>query len=405
MVSLTMTSSNTDAARERIVYVAPDCTDAAVHKRARGFVNLGHALVSFSFRRARYNVDFTPDWPNVELGQTTERRLLARVLTCLGALGVIWRHRGQWRAATVLYARNLDLAILTLLAKTLVGARARFVYEVLDIHPALANSSLRSKVLRWIERRVLKRSQLVVVSSPAFLRSYFRKIQGYSGTAFLLENKWPKDSISRDSRTLPYDLPRQDMLWTIGWFGNLRCQQSLEILTELADALPTRVIISMCGCASLLGERVLQDKIEGRENMVYRGEYNAPEEIRSIYEGVHFNWCADFSDGHNSHWLLPNRLYEGGYFGVPALAIAAHETGRVVHERGLGFALDSPVLDHLKGLLANMTPDDYIKIRHRIERRPASDFVDTGELAELMNMLQQPQHAATSTETCTEVVR
>ena len=190
---------------------------------------------------------------------------------------------------------------------------------------------------------MLNRSQLLVVSSPAFVDSYFGPIQHYRGKSFLLENKWPYECLRAQSRQLPYSLSAEPTCWSIGWFGNIRCQQSLEILTELADALPDRVRIRIRGCVSLLGEKLLRDTIQGRNNMVYEGQYVAPQDLSTIYQNIHFNWCVDLSGHDNSRWLLPNRLYEGGYFGVPAVAIAAHQTGQVVRQRQLGIAVDFPV--------------------------------------------------------------
>ena len=90
-------------------------------------------------------------------------------------------------------------------------------------------------------------------------------------------------------------------------------------------------------------------------------------------------------DGDNSRWLLPNRLYEGGYFGVPAIGIATHETGRVIGQRRLGLSLEPPFVDHLREILAELTSEEYQKMRSEIEARPSSDFVDTEEMEELMD--------------------
>lgn len=374
----------------RIIYVAPDCTDSAVRKRAHGFVSLGVELLSFSFRRTRYDVDYVPDWPNVELGKTTERRLAARILMLSRALCIIYANRRSWREATILYVRNLDLALLAILGKVITRCRAPLVFEVLDVHPQLVQRGARAALLRWLERRVLHHCELLVVSSPAFLKSYFRPIQRYTGRAFLLENKWPRKNVWTDNRKLPYELNDHLPVWTIGWFGNLRCPRSLEILTELADALPDRVTIYMRGCASLLGEQRLLRAIDSRPNMLFGGAYKAPEEFATIHAKIHFNWCVDLSDGDNSLWLLPNRLYEGGYFGIPAIAVASHETGRVVRQRRLGITLTSPFATHLKDLLVEMTSEQYRRLRRGIEAMPSSNFVDNGEMAELMRAVLVP---------------
>ena len=372
-----------------VVYVTPDCTDSAVQKRVRGFLGVGMDVVSFSFRRARYNVNFVPDWPNVELGNTTERRLVTRAIVLLRALWLIYRHRRTWRAASVLYARNLDLALLTLVGKAITRCSSPFVYEVLDIHPATTNGGLRGALLRWLERRVLARTQLLVISSPAFVPNYFVPLQRYQGESFLLENKWPSHQMSAFTRKLPYELSDDEPKWTIGWFGNIRCPQSLEILTELADSLPDRVHIYIRGCVSLLGEQNLMEAIGDRQNIVFEGEYAAPCELPAIYSNIHFNWCVDLCGGDNSQWLLPNRLYEGGYFGVPAIAIDGHETGRIVRQRELGITLETPAAQQLYEVLSKLTREDYEQLRQNIESLPETTFVDHGDLAQLMQVTSQ----------------
>jgi succinoglycan biosynthesis protein ExoL len=300
-------------------------------------------------------------------------------------LRTIFRHRRRWRHATLIYARNLDLACLALIGKLLTRCRAPLMYEVLDIHPLLARHNGRGRLLRWLERRVLHRCQLLVVSSPAYISNYFLPLQNYRGATFLLENKWaPEGAFGRD-RKLPFALAKDEPVWTIGWFGNLRCRKSLEILTQVADELPSRVKIYMRGCASLLGEESLRSEIQQRRNMVYDGEYDAPDQLPEIYSQVHFNWCADFSDGLNSLWLIPNRIYEGGYFGIPALAVDGHETGRIVTERELGFALRAPFASGLKDLLLKMKPVEYTRLRAQIEAQPAAHFVDDGDVARLIS--------------------
>ena len=82
--------------------------------------------------------------------------------------------------------------------------------------------------------------------------------------------------------------------------------------------------------------------------------------------------------------LIPNRIYEGGYFGTPALAIRSHETGQVVEQRGLGITFEEPYFDNLVGLLRNMTCDQYIQLREQIEHLDVSEFVDERDTAKLI---------------------
>ncbi len=374
-----------------IVYLAPDCTDSAVKKRAHGFLRLGHELACFSFRRNRYQVGFAPDWPNIEFGTSEERRLVSRVFASLWALRVIFAHRKVWRRASVLYARNLDLALLALIGRIVTWSRAPLVYEVLDIHPTLLKDGWKGRVARWLERRVLRHCRLLVVSSPEFVDRYFLPVQRYSGESCLLENKWPQEGVFEHRPDSPRRVDDERTTWTIGWFGNLRCEESLRILTELAVALPDRVRIVLRGYPSLLGAERLRRAIEGCANIEFAGEYAAPEDLPRMYEKVHFNWCADFSGDENGRWLIPNRIYEGGFFGVPAVAIDGHYTGRLVQQRGLGVVVGEPYVESLRRLLLELTADSYADLRRRIEEQPIERFVDCGDLRQVVEIASSPR--------------
>lgn len=376
-----------------VIYIAPDVTDSAVQKRACGMIGAGVDLISFSFRRVRYNQDFVPDWPNIELGVTRELRLLRRWGSILRAVGTIFTHRRLWRSASVLYVRNLDLALLTLLGRLVTRSRGMLVYEVLDVHPATTRSGSRSALLRWLERRVLQRTDLLVISSPAFMRHYFGPKQGYQGRFFLMENKWPAQSMSGIRRKLAFSVTDPTPRWTIGWFGNIRCPKSLQILTNLADQFPDQIHIYIRGCISLMDEASFLEVVGQRENMTYEGEYVAPEDLVEIYSRIHFNWCVDLCGGDNSRWLLPNRVYEGGYFGVPAIAVADHETGRLVAQRRLGLVFSSLSASDLGESLCKLSKEQYVQLRSTIERHPKTEFVDEADLTGLIESIAACGHS------------
>jgi succinoglycan biosynthesis protein ExoL len=127
--------------------------------------------------------------------------------------------------------------------------------------------------------------------------------------------------------------------------------------------------------------------------MRYDGEYVAPEDLARIYTDIHFNWCVDLCGDDNSRWLLPNRLYEGGYFGIPAVAMSGHEAGKVVRERRWGVVLEPPILRALQHYLETLTPEKYGALRSGIEAMPVSDFVDLGEVCMMVRQIADGRRA------------
>jgi succinoglycan biosynthesis protein ExoL len=137
-----------------------------------------------------------------------------------------------------------------------------------------------------------------------------------------------------------------------------------------------------------ISEADLAAVLEARPNLVFEGAYRSPEDLGAIYGQVHFSWSMDYTDaGSNSDWLLPNRLYEGGFFGTVALARAGTATGRLVTERGLGMTFDEPVAETVAAFLDSLTPDAYAALRQRIVDAPRDLFVDEADTRAFLDRL------------------
>jgi succinoglycan biosynthesis protein ExoL len=210
-------------------------------------------------------------------------------------------------------------------------------------------------LMRAAEGFLLRRSALLTVSAPAFLREYFDKRHGpRSYKPFLIENRLPAGR-RYDPRPHAIHKTREGKPIVIGWFGNLRCARSMKLLRRVAELYPERVRVVMRGYPSLADIPDFEAQTTGLENLSYRGRYKWPDDLAAIYDEVDVVWAGDFHDpGANSRWLLPNRLYEGGYFAAPPIAPAASETGRWIAARGHGFTLAEPLEQTLPDLIGDL---------------------------------------------------
>jgi succinoglycan biosynthesis protein ExoL len=75
--------------------------------------------------------------------------------------------------------------------------------------------------------------------------------------------------------------------------------------------------------------------------------------------------------------LLPNRVYEGGCFGVPAIAGKATETGRWIERLGLGWTFEESLDENLAAFFKTLNPEDWGSVRKGCAARPRDQF--TGE--------------------------
>lgn len=373
-----------------LAFFGHDSNEPTVVKRMSAFAAAGARVVGFTFTRARPGARPAARFENIHLGFTRDRDYLGRLPGLARGLAVALAHARMLQRADVIYARNIDMALVALAAKRLVGSRARVAYEVLDVQRIFLADGLLGDVARAAERRVLAASDLLVVSSPDFVDRYFAPRQQYRGPWRLLENKIAADRAPPIGASAEPPAPPP---WRIGWFGRLRCRKSLEILCRAADRLGDKVFIDIRGLPSEidLPTAVIEEAVAARANMRYGGAYSSPEDLPGLYGAAHFSWSVDFLDaGTNSDWLLPNRLYEGGLFAVPALARAGTATARKASAEGLGLALAEPLEESLVALLEGLSPPDYRAMRARLAALPRSLFVDETDTADLLAALLAP---------------
>jgi succinoglycan biosynthesis protein ExoL len=344
---------------KRIAFFAHERGDARVVKRISALRDEGWGVLGFTFHRDRGKPEVPPAWEDIDLGTTYNRRYVQRLFTLGKSLVTLWRERDRLGDCAVIYAVNTDNAALALCGRFLSGSRAPLVLELADIQPAMTGAGVASRLMRSVERWVLRRSALLVTTSPGFVRHYFGPVQGFKGEIFLLENKiYPSTEVPVvEMKEHPV---RGGAPWVVGYSGAFRCRRSMELIGALAERLRGKVHFVLRGYASGTITEDFTELLGERPEVVFGGPYAYPDDLPGMYGAVDFNWCFDESDpGGNSAWLLPNRIYEGGLFRTPALAAAGTETGRWVAENGCGWEIPEPLEESLAEFFKTMTEEKW----------------------------------------------
>ncbi len=376
------------ASPKPIAFFAHERGDARVTKRIAAFQAQGREVIGFTFHRVRDKADVPPTWENIHLGTTYNRRYLQRLRVFASCAGVLWKHRQRLGNCGTLYVVNTDNAMLALLGRFLAGRRVPLVLELADIQPAMTGSGVVSKILRAIERFVLKRTVLLVTTSLGFVRNYFEPVQDYRGEIFLLENKvYPSHRLppAKMETTGPISNGRP---WVIGCFGALRCQRSLEIMHALALKLGDQVRFVLRGYPAGTIADDFEKLLGNLPNFQFLGPYNYPDDLAEMYAGIDFNWAFDMSDPNgNSAWLLPNRIYEGGCFSVPVLGAMTTETGNWIEKNQLGRTFPEPLEESLTKFFQSLSPADWQAMKSRCTARPREEFTGEADYIRLMERL------------------
>lgn len=374
----------------KIAVFGHDAGDAALAKRIGQMRAEGHDVRALTLRRGQ---DTPRAWPNTDLGRTRDAAFVQRLAAIVSAVPTAARALG---APDVVWARNLDAALIARAALAAARCHAPLIYECLDIHDLASGQGPASRAVRALERSVLARAALTVVSSPAFVTAHFERHYGDLPLR-LVENRLAREglparpSVPQASASKPIAF-RPDRPLTIGLFGVLRCRRSVSLLLDTANAMDGALRVVFAG-------RCAQDQLPDFAAMVAAsphaddlGPYEAPSGLAALYAQVDLVWAGDwFQAGANSRWLLPNRLYEGGWFGVPALAPAGTQTAAWAVRHGTGLAVPDPAEKTLPALLSAMTPDRLAGLRASTLAAPDALFAaPPGEITQVLNSALGP---------------
>lgn len=369
----------------RIAFFGHDAADAAVRRRVQGFRDDGLDVVGFTMRRRD---DVKVDWENVDLGRTFDGAYRQRIESIFSGARRAADQRDLLASADVIYARNLDMLATAFLAKRYAKLKTPVIYEALDVHRLLTRKDAVGFALRRIEGALLRRTKRLVVSSPGFLENYFDVRHRGLFKPYLIENRLAAGA-DYGARPNPNDaLPAGAEPLRIGWVGRLRCTRSLDLLTDLARKLGPQVRIVMHGIASPEEIPDFHERIQGLDNVEFKGRYRAPEDLSQIYRNLDLVWAGDFMEaGYNSVWLLPNRLYEGGYYAVPSIAPEGTQTAKWINARSAGFTLSENLACTLPGLVRSLVADRgaiAVKRSHLLDLPDTTFVAPRGELAALI---------------------
>jgi hypothetical protein len=369
----------------RLVYVVYNVDDPAVHRRIRTVRRGGFDdIVVVGFRRGAEPLGEIEGAPVVDLGRNADGELARRAVAL-----AMTRLRLRWGArlggAAVVMARSLEALVLAEAFRRRFAPGARLVYESLDVHRAQIGAGPAARALRGVEGRLLRRCQLLVTSSPTFVDEYFSTLGTSLPPVLIQENKvlaaeLDPGVVARLHEDRSSFRPPDGPPWRIGWFGQMRCDASLDLLAGLCRAFPGQfeVVIRGQPIAALAGRLVAT--AAATPGMEFLGAYDRSTDLAAIHADVHFCWAFDrYNSGSNSDWALLTRLYEAGLFGCVLLAQAGVATGEWLAARGVGVLLEEPHDASLHAWARGLVPDSYETARKAMTEVPLRDFLDTDD--------------------------
>jgi succinoglycan biosynthesis protein ExoL len=330
--------------KPNILIIGGEIDDARLYKRIQLLRECGANVSWAAYDRGRGTVReklLAMELPHLILGQLADRRYFRRLFAMRRAKHALMSNRTVWENADAVYAINLDNLVIADQLRAALRTRIPLICEIADLRPVMTSQTPLGAGFRFLERRFLQRVGLLVTTSEAFLRSYFRPVQSYTGPVLLLENKVTGiDYREVEERIKPNNA---SSVLRVGFFSFIRCGRSLDLLYRLARELPERVEIVLRGILSPTVEAKVRRYCEDCKAIRYYGPFRNPQDLCAIYNEIDLCWNIHFvsMEKHSRH-CLSNRIYEAGLCGIPQLGLARTEIGAYIERERLGWTCDEP---------------------------------------------------------------
>ncbi|MDQ6477578.1 hypothetical protein [Dyadobacter sp. LHD-138] len=370
----------------KVLFISNNWADAHQQTRLHGLTQSGFIMTCLAVFRNYYPVKY-PLLP-ISLGEIAHAHYAKRSR-------IYWRLFIQlWKNADYndcVYVYGFDLLLTTVIYKTFSRQKIRIIYEIPDIRELFFAENIAGKLIRKIEQIIIPHIDQLVVTSPEFVSEYFTKHRKICVKHYLvIENKVHSGQLPEDTFVnTPMNCFNRKI--RIGYFGVLRCKNSLNCLISLAEKNQFEIILRGI---FMPDTSPFEEKIKNSRNIFYYGPYQVPEHLRMIYNKVDIVWGAyPFSKNEtgNHLWARTNRFYESLFFKKPIILQKGTADADKARQLGsIALEIDMKNEDQVIRDLSTMITPDYLKsasaLMHDITE---NHYQITTEYKNLVRCLQQ----------------
>lgn len=280
----------------KIIYILQASSHARYWRRIDKLNSLGVQSKVFAFERENFYKGSKERRQYKSLGNIAQENYIKRIIPLIKSISTI---RNEIKEADVVYTYGMDTFIIGWLATLFKGNKPKFVYEIGDIRVIFTNKGILSKIFRFIEKLILKRTDLLVVTSEAYVEEYFKGIQKiYNINYHVIENK---PELELDTPIVNRSKVNNSKI-RIGYFGVLRCSRTLEVLKKLAKEHSNKFELYIRGIVAEGTESYNEMKL--LNNVKVEGEYKVPDDLPSMYNQVDIIWaCYPYKGKEIGNWM------------------------------------------------------------------------------------------------------
>jgi len=299
---------------------------------------------------------------------------------------VLFSGRGLWRILSFLifirkalpllhqilnvkkiYVDYLD--VLIIISIFIQNSNIEIIYEVGDLvslqyggHPII------TYIFSRLEKILLRRVCLLVLSSPFFWSEYYKKI--YKGNWMLIENLPEQEVWNRFVRK------HNDKKCVVGFIGSIRYAKPIECLLQTTKEMRDSgydMNILFAGTGPDAND--IYHKTKGLSYITFIGPYEYEKDAPSLYGKVDIIFSVYDTSIANVRIALPNRFYESIVCGLPIIVAKGTCLEKYVMKYDIGYSVAYSSISELQLSLES----HYNRDRRSLRIRKALDSINKEE--------------------------
>ena len=265
-----------------------------------------------------------------------------------------WMLMSHIKQIKKVYVNYLDVLLVAYFKFRERGAK--FIYAVGDLASIqYGGNPLVTRAVSILEKVLLKRVSVLILSSPFFWNEYYQNI--YKGRWELIENK-PEAKIWADFTGKKEKIP-----CVVGFFGTIRDHRPILCLFQAVKELrqtghDIRIFFAGFGPE----ERIVRSYAADLDFVFFHGPYQYNKDAPDLYAQVDIIFSVFDISVANAKILLPNRFYECVICGLPIIVAKGTKLESYVSKYGTGYIVGYLSINDIReALLSYITSDSRAK--------------------------------------------
>lgn len=337
--------------KKKIVFVLNNITITRCLKRVCEFIDNGYEVDVYGFEKTGEEGYALPSNFNITtIGSfSRSQSYFARLKVYYKSMKPLFRK--YKRQDVVFYYFFFNIA----LAARLLSKRA-YIYEESDMPYTSFRNKLKRSFFSWIDKRIIKKSLLTVMTSEGFIDYHFGEKRPHN--IVVVPNR-----VNPLLLQMPYKPKEPDINHlSFAFVGGFRYRSVVNFATVIAENFPQHEF-NVYGII-LSHEDELKSLCEKYSNIHFYGKFQNPNDLPSIYEKIDLVLASYDASYINAQYAEPNKMYEAMFFHTPIIVSSNTFLAKKVTRLDIGYhinALDKQeIIAFVNGLTAQ-------SINHKIK--------------------------------------